>query len=375
MSFIKHIFTRESIEEIKLGDIQRLIDNKIEEFLHLDYEEIPSKNVSYDGLSRHISGFLNTSGGIIIFGLSEQNKRFPHKFTWTNITKETLENNLFSKVQPWDKGIKIIPIKNPNDDTLRIFVINVPKSKNPPHMASHVYFIRLNFQTKPLDHEQVSGIFRQRYLLKSNLISNVYGPIYNELVTYYNQNRIKKWNIANLKSILRESNFLLSQDEEFAFQIDAFYSRIIKWNKALAIAPSRLRRIINSVATKFFKKGTYDRSDSSSVRMNIRAESTWQYPNIDRAILNEQDPLTFWKEENEFAKILEASVEVEIKDTDGKKDYNILHVNEEKYKRFLEDLKKVTAKDELIQYIRKEYIDMKGLIETYFFEELQSRMH
>jgi hypothetical protein len=73
MSYVTHVFGKESIDQITYEDVKRLIDIQFEEFLHLDYETIPSeKKFSVEGLSQHISGFLNSSGGIIVFGLSEQ---------------------------------------------------------------------------------------------------------------------------------------------------------------------------------------------------------------------------------------------------------------------------------------------------------------
>ena len=135
MSFVKHIFGKESLRKVELQDINSLIRNKTEEFLHLDYEEIPRDNVQYDGLAKHVSGFLNTSGGAVVFGLMEKKGKgggIPIKITWSNIKKETVENNLYQKIDPWSEGIQIFPIQNPDNNTQRIFIILVPKSKKPP---------------------------------------------------------------------------------------------------------------------------------------------------------------------------------------------------------------------------------------------------
>lgn len=225
MSFVRHIFKRESPGQIQIEDVWKLIENETEESLHLDYEEIPRKHVQYNGLAEHISGFLNTSGGIVVFGISERTvkgRNIPYKITWTTIKKETLENNLYRKVDPWYEDIQICSIQNPSDTSQRIFVVFVPKSKQPPHMANHIYYKRINFQTQPLGHEQVSSIFRQHYLQKYDLVNTVYGPLYNEFVRYYNQERIRKWGIARFAQIFREKQFLLNQDPDFALELDVF---------------------------------------------------------------------------------------------------------------------------------------------------------
>ena len=376
MSFVKHIFNKESPDQIDISEIQKLIDNEIEESLHLDYEEIPP-DVKYDGLAEHVSGFLNTSGGLVVFGVSETKKKgrhIPHDFTWTTIKKEAVENNLYQRIDPWYEDIQILPIQNPRDNTKRIFVIYVPKSKNSPHMANYRYYIRLNFQTRPLGHEQVSAIFKQNYLLKYDLIKTVYGPLYNELTLFFNQKRIKKWNIAEFKKIMRDNQFLLSQDVDFLLALDVFCTRIAKWNKALDVAPFRLAKVINAVAANFFKKQPYYYPNNSALRLSIRAESTHQFPHIDQAILNDEDPIDFWMKENPFVNILEAKIELLVQDPERKRDYITTTVHNKDFRKFMGKLKKEVEKDELIQYIRKEFEEMKSLLESFFFEELESRM-
>jgi len=376
MPFLKHIFNKESPDQIQIEDVKKLIENRIEEYLHLDYEEIPP-DVKYDGLAEHISGFLNTSGGIVVFGVAERTKKgrnIPYSITWTTIKKETLENNLYQRIDPWYESIQICPIQDLSDKTKRIFVIYVPKSKNPPHMANYRYYIRLNFQTRPIGHEQVLAIFKQNYLLKYELVNTVYGPIYNELASYYNQKRIKKWDIAKLKEVMRDRQFLLGQDVDFFFELDVFYHKIVKWNEALNVAPFRLAKIINAVATNFFEEQLYYSPNNSAIRLDIRAESTHQFPHIDEAILNDENPIDFWKEKNPFDRILESKIELLVQDPEGKRDYVTMHVPHKDFRKFIEELKKEVEKDELIQYIRKEFREMQSLIETFFFEELESRI-
>ena len=377
MPFVKHIFNKESLDQIQIADIEKLIENKTEEFLHLDYEEIPRTGVKYDGLAEHVSGFLNTSGGIVVFGVSEteeKGRHIPHDVTWTTIKKETLENNLYQRIDPWYEDIQIRPIQNLSEGTKRIFVIYIPKSKNPPHMANYRYYIRLNFQTRPIGHEQLLAIFKQNYLLKYELINTVYGPIYNELASYYNQKRIRKWDTAKFKEVMRDRQFLLGQDVDFAFELDAFYHRIVKWNEALNVAPFRLAKIINSVATIFFNKQLYYYPNNSAIRLDIRAESTHQFPHIDEAVLNDENPIDFWKEKNPFVSVLETKIELLVRDPERKVDYLTMNVPNKDFGIFMEKLKKEVEKDELIQYIRKEFTEMQSLIETFFFEELESRI-
>lgn len=307
MSFVKHIFNKETPDKIQIADVQRLIENKIEESLSLDFEQIPRTDIEYDGLARHISGFLNTSGGIVVFGLSEKTEKgrnIPYNITWTTIKKETLENNLYQRIDPWCEDIQIFPLQNPDDPTQRIFIVFVPKSKNPPHMANYTYYTRLNFQTQPMGNEQVSTIFRQYYLQKYDFVNTVYTPIYNELGRYYRQKRIKKWSIEEFEQIRKQRLFLLLQDTDLYLELDTFYQKVSKWNKAVDVVQFRIANIINDVASEFFKEKLRSTQRVSAVEFEVRTESTDQFPRINEAILNKRDPVDFGRKVFHLTKYL-----------------------------------------------------------------------
>jgi hypothetical protein len=375
MSFIKHIFNRDSPEQITIKDIERVIEDKIEESLHLDYEEIPIGKVEYDGLSEHVSGFLNTSGGIVIFGVSERKEKgrnIPHKITWTATKKETVENNLYRKVDPWHDEIRIYPIQNPKDDDSRIFVIFVPKSKNPPHMANYRYFIRLNFQTRPIGHDQVSMMFKQYYLQKYDLINMVYSPIYSELALYYEEKRIREWRIQKYSQVKRERMFLLLQDWDLYEELEQFYKKVEEWNSAIKVAPFRLVKIINENAARFFNLNAFSHHNNvSAVSVEIKAESTTQIPTIDEAILNDKDPIEFWKENYLFDKISEMHFQIQY-NTEANQ-VKTKKVPATEFKQFIEQLKIEVAKDELIKHVREEQDRLQSEIEI-LLDMLESRM-
>jgi hypothetical protein len=60
------------LNELTTDDIQLLIDNKIDESYNLDYKQ-PSGDAHSDcnNIAIVVSSFLNTAGGIIIYGVAE----------------------------------------------------------------------------------------------------------------------------------------------------------------------------------------------------------------------------------------------------------------------------------------------------------------
>lgn len=89
------------LDDIGIAEIKFLINNKIDESHNLEYKGASSNpHEDCELLSKTISGFLNTDGGIMIYGVSEKkgNKhRYPIDIRWCSVTKETLENISNSK--------------------------------------------------------------------------------------------------------------------------------------------------------------------------------------------------------------------------------------------------------------------------------------
>jgi hypothetical protein len=196
--------------KLTLSDIQLLIDNKIDESQNLDYKQ-PSGDIhkDCDNLGEVISAFLNTSGGIIVFGIAENRDnsqhRFPDKIIWTTEPKEKIDQLLLSKVQPYE-GVLIQRISNKVKTNEAVYVIQVSKSNNPPHMCNNIYYERLNFLNKPMSHENVNRAFQNSWIRKRDIIEQIIQPLY-----------------AEIKGIVEGLfNFTLQMEGE----IDSFYQRI-----------------------------------------------------------------------------------------------------------------------------------------------------
>lgn len=222
------LFFRKKPEEITSKDIEEFIKRRIEENLNLDYKHIKAFN-DFDELSKDVSAFANSEGGLIILGIEEEKvgtdktlKIFPKNITWgeTNLSKERLEDNLIGKIHPRIDGLRIVPIRNEFKNV--IFLIDIPQSENPPHMASdNKYYKRLNFEKVPMEHYEVADMFGRRRRPLLTLIPslegvNVEGEAKWFKMRFYLANRgkaIAKYmlftaSFFNVDILIKEGNFI-----------------------------------------------------------------------------------------------------------------------------------------------------------------------
>ncbi|MGD0795528.1 MAG: ATP-binding protein [Dehalococcoidales bacterium] len=173
MGAVEDIFSKPP-DKVEVSDLQKLIDEKREETRNLEYKspDILSKPVD---LSEWVSAFLNADGGLIIIGLCESDKNkknnintkiFPVKleFVGSSYTKERVEqlviNNIGCSSRP---EIRIYPIRNPNDYSQAIYLIEVPQGDNPPYQAQNKkYYRRLNATKYEMPHTEIADFFGRR---------------------------------------------------------------------------------------------------------------------------------------------------------------------------------------------------------------------
>ncbi len=186
MSFIEN-FLKKDAKEVTKEDIEAFISRKIEESVNLDYKDIRAFH-DFDELSKDVSAFANSEGGLLILGINEERIRkgsknlriLPKEVTWGEETfsKEQLEDNLTAKIHPCINGLRIIPVREGNSSKRVIFLIDIPKSDNPPHMASdNKYYKRLNFKKQPMEHYEIANLFIIKYAMKDKLIEKIYEPL------------------------------------------------------------------------------------------------------------------------------------------------------------------------------------------------------
>lgn len=309
-----------NLEKLEISDIEFLIKNKIDESQNLEYKE-PSRNTDddFNYLSKTISGFLNTYGGIIIYGVSEKKENhhsYPSAKKYCSTPKERLENFLKSRIQPWENKIKILRIVNKENIQEGLFIIEVPKSNNPPHMFSddYRYYQRLNYQTVPMNHQSVFRTFQTSWIRRRELSQTIIEPIYSEIteiceiIEKYEQGAWGKYS-----SIILHNRYLFDQIEiSLRKKIDEFYRRWKAFNTKLQWIDKIVTRIINKKLCKFFEKESrWIESDIGRNCLYFRVK--WKNP-VDE-IITEDHPtgraILMYKTPEEYLRIIHPHFELQ----------------------------------------------------------------
>lgn len=158
--------------------LQRLIDEKIEESLNLEYKRELPENKKF---ARSVSSFANENGGIIILGIAEEDGMPVELNPLEPNLKETIENIILTSISP-KLPIKIETINSSKKENKKYYVIYIPKS-NELHMVTaykdfRYYkkvptFQRVNFSTVALNDIEIKERIEKNVQYKKSKLEEI----------------------------------------------------------------------------------------------------------------------------------------------------------------------------------------------------------
>jgi hypothetical protein len=151
-------------------DLDRLIENEIEESLILDYksaESIARSDGKKREITKDVSALANSTGGTLIYGIKEfdqkEKSHLPERLDPIDIqqfSKEWLDQ-ICGLIQPRIEGLLIKPIPIGPNATDYALVVEVPKSGTAHQALDRRYYKRRNFESSPMEDYEVRDIMNR----------------------------------------------------------------------------------------------------------------------------------------------------------------------------------------------------------------------
>jgi Putative DNA-binding domain len=150
------------------ADLQRLVDEGLEESLTLDYKASPAltrDGKGPDELCKDVTALANSLGGQLVYGIEEDKatkkpSRVDSGVDDPKITREWIEQVLNSRVQPRLNGVLTTRIDMENGKFG--YVVTVPQSQIGPHQApDQKYYRRFDLQSVPMHDYEIKDIMRR----------------------------------------------------------------------------------------------------------------------------------------------------------------------------------------------------------------------
>lgn len=170
MNYSKSYFNK-NLDELTYQDIVDFFSEEQEESDKIEFKSFAEQhgnfNNKFDGVIRGICAFLNSEGGILIWGApvgvtlaDRKEKIFKGELSPVNELKEkdALISKISDSITPLPVGLTVRMLEK---DNLYVYVFEVQKSEYKPHQFKNTYYARLDGQTKPAPHYFIESLFKQ----------------------------------------------------------------------------------------------------------------------------------------------------------------------------------------------------------------------
>jgi len=232
MSYIELFFGKKA-QDLLYQDVLNYFIEEQQESDKIEFKSYNPKgefNTKIDGISRTICGFLNSSGGLVIWGAPEgqrvEGKNEPiykgelrpiDRF----IEKDSFINKISNLITPSPNFVRFFPFEKSGG---YVYLIEVEQSEYSPHQYKDIYYMRIDGQTKAAPHHYIEALFKKitfpklkGYISLSNYYSD--GSFYYLTLTaiVFNLSKMQNENKPFCKMVVSEGS-IFSQYKYFPDQ-------------------------------------------------------------------------------------------------------------------------------------------------------------
>ena len=163
------------------ADLLQLIRDKVEESVFLDYkraEALSGKGDLTREVSKDVSSFANSAGGVLIYGIAEggaESKHLPDAISpldRNKFSKERLEH-LIGNIQPKISNIEIVPIALSTDSKHVAYVVAIPASTTAHQCTDKRYYRRHNFESVAMEDYEIRDVMNRRSLARIQIEAEI----------------------------------------------------------------------------------------------------------------------------------------------------------------------------------------------------------
>ena len=162
--------------------LDQMISDGIEESLTLDYKRWASlgkDEKQKTEITKDISSFANSSGGVVIYGVSEcpekERQHLPEKLDPLPrgaISKEWLEQ-VIQNIQPRINGVVVHPVTINEVENTVCYVVEIPQSYTAHQARDHRYYKRHNFNILPMEDYEIRDVMNRKSQPKMRVAARV----------------------------------------------------------------------------------------------------------------------------------------------------------------------------------------------------------
>lgn len=160
-----------SVRDFDWADIEKIVELKLEEGQELEFksEHYASDDVKKRELAKDLVAFANTTGGVLLIGIREDGQGKANSINAVSIAEgEVLRYRqiIASKVQPL-LNFETYPITSPDDATLGVLIIVIPRSDLAPHCQMVDTTLRFSRRyvatTLDMQEKDLADAYRERF--------------------------------------------------------------------------------------------------------------------------------------------------------------------------------------------------------------------